>query len=93
MIMDTGGAGLDVPQATLDAYFQGVDGSQNNQGSWTYPCGATLPDFNLNFATVNSGPTSITIPGDALKNGDGTGQCGTWMGAADGRGSGGLPVL
>ena len=94
VLFDTGGSGLDIPQDALNAYFGLVDGSQqDDSGSWTYPCGGQLADFNLIFSNAINGPGTITVPGDALKSGDGTDRCGTWMGTANGRGSGGLPVF
>ena len=97
-IADTGGPGLDIPADALSAYFAAVDGaSQDGSGTWTYPCGGALPDFEVYFPTVlNGGPGSVSIPGDKLKNGDGSegSQCYTWMGAAgDDQGSLGIPFF
>ena len=72
VLFDTGGAGLDIPSDALAAYFATVPGSSNNGGTYSYPCGTTLPDFDFIFSRVSSGPATVTIPGAALKNGDGT---------------------
>ena len=95
MIGDTGGAGLDIPSDALSSYFSNVPGSgQDSNGNYFYPCGTSLPDFNLFFSNVqNGGPSSITIPGGALENGgDGT-NCYTWFGSAGDTGSLGLPFF
>jgi aspergillopepsin I len=87
---DSGTASLSADVAS--AYFALVKGADNSSGSWQYPCGATLPDFQFIFPDATSGPTTVTIPGENLKNGDATtGNCGTWMNVVDGRGNAGLP--
>ena len=92
LAFDSGTATLSLPGDVASEYFALVDGASDSSGSWTYPCGSTLPDFDFIFTQVTSGPTTVTIPGDSLKNGDAdSGGCSTWIGVADGRGNAGLP--
>jgi aspergillopepsin I len=89
---DSGTASLSVSADVASAYFALVKGADNSSGSWQYPCGAALPDFQFIFPHATSGPTTVTIPGENLKNGDATtGKCGTWMNVVNGRGNAGLP--
>lgn len=95
MIADSGGPGLDVPSDALAQYWATVPGAaQDSNGSWYYPCGTALPDFDLFFGNADpNGPTSISIPGGSLPDGgDGT-NCYTWMGAAGDQGSFGVPFF
>ena len=92
MDFDSGTASLSLPADAASDYFALIAGSSDASGSWTYPCGSTLPDFDFIFTQVNSGPTTVTIPGDNLKNGDAaSGDCATWIGVVDGRANAGLP--
>ncbi|KAL4967628.1 aspartic peptidase domain-containing protein [Aspergillus stella-maris] len=93
MDFDSGTPSLSVSEDIAAAYFGLVDGSDNSSGSWQYPCGTDLPDLDFVFSDVSSGPSTVTIPGLALKNGDGDkgDMCSTWMGVVDGRGNAGVP--
>lgn len=89
---DSGTASLSVSADVAAAYFALVDGASNSSGNWVYPCGTTLPDFDFIFSSAISGPSTVTIPGANLMNGDGTtGDCYTWMDVVTGRGNAGLP--
>lgn len=73
-IADTGTTLLYLPSNVVTAYYKQVSGASYNsaQGGYTYPCGATLPDFNvaiggktfvvpgtdLNYAPINSAGTT-----------------------------------
>jgi aspergillopepsin I len=90
MDFDSGTASLSVPQNIADSYFALVEGGDFS--TQTYTCGATLPEFTFFFSTSTSGPSSITISGSALMNGDASsGTCDTWVGIASGRANAGLP--
>ncbi|KKK19880.1 hypothetical protein P175DRAFT_0535566 [Aspergillus ochraceoroseus IBT 24754] len=92
MDFDSGTASLSVSSDIAAAYWALVDGADNSSGSWEYPCGTRLPDLDFTFASVLDGPSTVTIPGWNLKNGDdSTGMCGTWMDVVDGQGNAGLP--
>ena len=95
-IADTGGPGLDIPASSLSAYYSSVPGaSQDSGGTWSYPCGTDLPDLDVFFPQVlNGGPSSISLPGNKLKNGDGAegDRCYTRLGAAGDGGQGSLGV-
>ena len=96
MIADTGGPGLDIPTAAVNKYFSNVDGAaKDSSGTWTYPCGTKLPDLDVFFPKVQSGPKSVAIPGAALENGSGSqGQsCYTWIGNAGSTGSLGITLF
>ena len=93
MIADTGTPSMIIPSDALDSYFAGVKGAgKDSSGTWTFPCGTTLPDLQLYFPTADpNGPQTVYVPGSALVNtqsisGD---SCYTWLGATDG-GSGSL---
>lgn len=87
---DSGTASLSVSADVATAYWALVPGS--DASSCTYPCGSTLPDFDFVFSSVTSGPTTVTIPGANLMNGDASsGTCNTWMDVVTGRGNAGLP--
>lgn len=89
---DSGTSSLSVSADVAAAYFGLIQGSSNSSGSWQYPCGSTLPDLDFIFNSATSGPTTVTIPGANLKNGDAsTGNCGTWMNVVTGRGNAGVP--
>jgi aspergillopepsin I len=89
---DSGTASLSLSADAASAYFALVPGSDDSSGSWNYPCRTTLPDFQFIFPTVLSGPNTVTIPGNNLKNGNATtGTCGTWIDVVTGRGNAGLP--
>ena len=59
-IADTGTSLLLLPDDVVSAYYDSVDGSQNNQqqGGFTFPCDATLPDLSLQI----EGYTAV-VPG------------------------------
>lgn len=89
---DSGTASLSVSADVAAAYFALVPGSDGSSGSWNYPCGTPLPDFDFVFLSVIGGPTTVSIPGQNLKNGDApSGTCGTWINVVTGRGNAGLP--
>lgn len=47
---DTGAISTTVDPSVAAAYWGQVDGAEDTAGDgsgWEYPCGATLPDFNL----------------------------------------------
>lgn len=92
MDFDSGTASLSVSSDIAAAYWALVEGADDSSGSWEYPCGTELPDLDFVFSNVTHGPSTVTIPGQNLKNGDGTtGMCGTWMNVVDGRGNAGVP--
>ncbi|KAL4927252.1 aspartic peptidase domain-containing protein [Aspergillus undulatus] len=89
----SGGDILDVESLDMD-FVSGtatLSGADNSSGSWQYPCGTDLPDLDFVFPDVTSGSSTVTIPGLALKNGDGEDMCGTWMNVVEGRGNAGVP--
>ncbi|TRX96325.1 hypothetical protein FHL15_002597 [Xylaria flabelliformis] len=59
-IADTGTTLALLPDEVVDAYYQQVDGAQNDQqqGGYVFPCDADLPDL-----TFTPGDAKITIPG------------------------------
>ncbi|KAI1734987.1 aspartic peptidase domain-containing protein [Xylaria scruposa] len=59
-IADTGTTLALLPDEVVDAYYQQVDGAQNDQqqGGYVFPCDADLPDL-----TFTPGDAQITIPG------------------------------
>ena len=59
-IADTGTSLLLLPDDVVSAYYGSVSGSQNDQqqGGFTFPCGATLPDLSLQI----EGYTAV-VPG------------------------------
>ena len=59
-IADTGTTLLYLPTDIVDSYYSNVDGAQNDQqeGGYTYPCSADLPDF-----TVTIGGYNAVVPG------------------------------
>lgn len=95
LAFDSGTATLSLPADAASDYFALVDGAtQGDDGTWTYPCDSTLPDFDFIFTQTTSGPTTVTIPGSAVQNlnddsSDGT--CLTWINVVDGRANAGLP--
>lgn len=92
MDFDSGTASLSVSSDIAAAYWALVEGADDSSGSWEYPCGTELPDLDFVFSNVTHGPSTVTIPGQNLKNGDDTtGMCGTWMNVVDGRGNAGVP--
>lgn len=92
MDFDTGTSTLSVSSDIAAAYWALVEGADDSSGSWEYPCGTQLPDLDFIFSNVTHGPSTVTIPGQNLKNGDAeTGMCGTWMYVVDGRGNAGIP--
>jgi aspergillopepsin I len=92
MDFDTGTASLSVSSDIAAAYWALVEGADDSSGSWQYPCGTELPDLDFVFLNVTSGPSTVTIPGENLKNGDASsGMCSTWMNVVDGRGNAGVP--
>ncbi|CEN61236.1 hypothetical protein ASPCAL07898 [Aspergillus calidoustus] len=93
MDFDTGTASLSVSSDIAAAYWALVEGADDSSGSWQYPCGTELPDLDFVFSNVTSGPSTVTIPGENLKNGDASsGMCSTWMNVVDGRGNAGVPL-
>ncbi|KAL5340336.1 aspartic peptidase domain-containing protein [Aspergillus crustosus] len=89
---DSGTSSLSVSADIAAAYWSLVEGASNWTGSWEYPCGTELPDLDFVFSNVTRGPTTVTIPGQNLKNGDATtGTCVTWMNVVEGRGNAGVP--
>jgi aspergillopepsin I len=87
---DSGTSSLSVSADVANAYWALVPGS--DASNCQYPCGSTLPDFDFVFPSTLSGPTTVTIPGANLKNGDASsGTCSTWMNVVTGRGNAGLP--
>ncbi|KAI0111248.1 aspartic peptidase domain-containing protein [Nemania sp. FL0031] len=62
-IADTGTTLALFPDAVVEAYYQDVDGAENDssQGGYVFPCDATLPDL-----TFTPGDASITIPGEYI---------------------------
>ena len=92
LAFDSGTASLSLPADAASEYFALIPGSSDSSGSWTYPCSSQLPDFEFTFTQITSGPSTVTIPGDSLKNGDASeGDCVTWIDVVDGRGNAGLP--
>ncbi|KAL2825309.1 aspartic peptidase domain-containing protein [Aspergillus cavernicola] len=92
MDFDTGTASLSVSTDIAAAYWDLVGGADDSSGAWEYPCGTELPDLDFVFSNVTSGPSTVTIPGQNLKNGDASsGMCSTWMNVVDGRGNAGVP--
>ena len=59
-IVDTGTTLLILPEKIVKAYYEKVEGSQNDKdnGGWIFPCDATLPDFYLSFGTYTAKMTS-----------------------------------
>ncbi|KAI1748974.1 aspartic peptidase domain-containing protein [Xylaria castorea] len=59
-IADTGTTLALLPDSVVDAYYQQVDGAQNDQqqGGYVFPCDTDLPDL-----TFSPGDAQITIPG------------------------------
>ncbi|KAI0551726.1 aspartic peptidase domain-containing protein [Xylaria curta] len=59
-IADTGTTLALLPDEVVDAYYQQVNGAQNDQqqGGYVFPCDADLPDL-----TFTPGDAQITIPG------------------------------
>ncbi|KAI0436100.1 aspartic peptidase domain-containing protein [Xylaria telfairii] len=59
-IADTGTTLAVFPDSVVDAYYQQVDGAENNDdlGGYVFPCDADLPDL-----TFSPGDAQITIPG------------------------------
>lgn len=87
---DSGTSSLSVSADVANAYWALVPGS--NAASCQYPCGSTLPDLEFVFPSTIGGPTTVSIPGANLKNGDASsGTCYTWMNVVSGRGNAGLP--
>ena len=92
MDFDSGTTSLNIPDDAASEYFALIDGSSNASGSWTYPCGTDLPDFDFVFTQATSGPQTVTIPGNNLKNGDAdSGDCSTWIGSGNDVANAGLP--
>ncbi|KAL9087783.1 MAG: hypothetical protein Q9159_003466 [Coniocarpon cinnabarinum] len=62
-IADTGTTLLLAPSAVVTAYYRGVSGARNDpqQGGYTVPCSASLPDLTL---TISG--NDITVPGDLI---------------------------
>ncbi|KAI0975565.1 aspartic peptidase domain-containing protein [Xylaria arbuscula] len=62
-IADTGTTLALFPDDVVTAYYQQVDGAQNDesQGGYVFPCDADLPDL-----TFTPGDASITIPGEYI---------------------------
>lgn len=55
-IADTGTTLLYLPDDIVSAYYGAVDGSQNDQqqGGYTYPCSAALPDISFGIGGYNA---------------------------------------
>ena len=83
MGFDLGNAALTMPSDAASAYFALVPGSSNSSGSWQYPCGASLPDLDYVFTTTTSGPGTVTVPGQNVASGSGSGMCGTRISTAE----------
>lgn len=62
-IADTGTTLLLAPDAAVSAYYSGVQGAQNDQqqGGYTFPCSADLPDLTLTI-----GGNDVTVPGSLI---------------------------
>ncbi|WPG99461.1 Hypothetical protein R9X50_00227500 [Acrodontium crateriforme] len=62
-IADTGTTLLYVPSSVASAYYQNVDGAENDssQGGYVFPCSNTLPDFHV---AIGSGV--FTVPGSYI---------------------------
>ncbi|KAI0465667.1 aspartic peptidase domain-containing protein [Xylaria cf. heliscus] len=62
-IADTGTTLALLPDSVVDAYYQQVDGAENDQqqGGYVFPCDADLPDL-----TFSPGDAKITIPGQYI---------------------------
>ncbi|KAI0867526.1 aspartic peptidase domain-containing protein [Hypoxylon argillaceum] len=62
-IADTGTTLALFPDEVVEAYYQDVDGAQNDeqQGGYVFPCSASLPDL-----TFTPGDASVTIPGEYI---------------------------
>lgn len=91
---DTANPALTMPAEAASAYFALVKDSSysSDTGLWSYPC-ATLPDLDIIFSNVTSGPSTVIIPGESLVNGDASSgsTCTSWIMNADGLANGGLP--
>ena len=91
---DTASPWLNMPAQAAAAYFKLVPGSSysNSTGLWQYKCSSPLPDLDIIFSDITSGPSTVSIPGSSLKNGAGSqGTCTTYILNADGLGNIGLP--
>ena len=62
-IADTGTSLLYLPSNVVSAYYAQVQGASQDKsaGGYVYPCGATLPDFN-----VAIGGKTFTVPGSYI---------------------------
>ncbi|KAL6236766.1 hypothetical protein BDW75DRAFT_229277 [Aspergillus navahoensis] len=96
MDFDSGTASLSVSSDIAAAYWALVEGSDDSSGSWEYPgvsawYRAARPSTFF-LSNVSHGPSTVTIPSQNLRNGDGTtGMCSTWMNIVEGRGNAGVP--
>lgn len=81
-IIDTGTTLMMVPQDVLDHYYAKVKHAKVNKeaGGYTYPCGTTLPDFNIGFDQSGSKFTA-TIPSKYMDFGPATAGSSTCFGS------------